>query len=110
MFLACAAWAAPASAKTSGHAATTGGASAPTASTVGAVTPTSATPTAPRVQYMGPITRSASTPSVVAPTTEVSCLPPGTTSAFSGSGTAGGATTSTVPCPSAGPGAATATG
>ncbi len=91
-FLACGACAAPASAQT-GHAATaTGGATAPTTTpsptTVGATAPETV-PTTPAVQYMGPIVRTASTPSVDAPPTEVSCLAPGATTAAAG----------TVPCP-----------
>ncbi len=90
-FLACGAYAAPASAQT-GHAAATGGATAPvttpTPTTVGAAAP-GTVPTTPAVQYMGPIVRTPSTPSVDAPPTQVSCLAPGATTAAAG----------TVPCP-----------
>lgn len=107
--LAVAAWAAPAAAQTTGHAAVTGGATAPTAGSVGAVAPaptTTATPVAPTVQYMGPIVRSAATPSVDASTAQVTCLPAGVTTGFSSS------TADPIPCPwvTSASGAATATG
>jgi len=99
---ACTAGAVPVSASAAtGHEAT-GGATAPSASSVGAApaptatTPaTTTTPVAPTVQYMGPIVRTASTPSVTTSLSQVSCLIPGTTTSEPCAGSNGTAASAT---------------